>query len=446
METFDLFKTTLIALFAYLSYKKLTGRKNKTIAVCGYVVFPAFVLAWSSPYVVQPLNSIVVIISLSITIAVIEKQKFKHCFFYFGISYAVSYVLYTISNFISSVILVILFSRHGVDIWFILFIFAFKSLFMFLIYQVKFKTAINANITNAGTTTVGIVLILYGILRDDRTTTMDFLLPFSGIILCGLGLYWWIKKESVDTLKEKQNEKQNAKLQAAIDHSSKVCLSLEKALHTSSKKLPAYQGAVENLIAQIENPTVRQKALNTLREVNTSALAEFSQEITWEVEKTAFPTTEIALVDAIIDFYRRRAILHGIDFELSIDGDIRKITEIILQSQLETLLSNLLDNAIIAVKRSGTSDGRITARLWESGLSVEDNGEPFRESVLADLPRCKETLIPDEESGGGIGFATMFEITNECRASLEITESNGIKSVTVRFDGENRIVIGKAQD
>jgi signal transduction histidine kinase len=396
-------------------------------------------------YVVEPLNSIIAIVVFSFVSAIIEMHKFKQMCFYFATSYAVSHILYIVSTAIASLIFVFALGVRGENIWLLSSIFAINVSFMLIICTAKFRIAVaySKNIASAGTAIVGVVLILYGILRDDRTTTMDFLLPFSGVILCGLGLYWWIKKESIDTLKEKQSEKQNARLQTAIDHSSKVCLSLEKALHTSSKKLPAYQGVVESLIAQIENPTVRQKALNTLREVNTSALAEFSQEITWEVEKVAFPTTEIALVDAIIDFYRRRAILHGIDFELNIDGDVRKITEIILQSQLETLVSNLLDNAIIAVRKSGVDNGRITARLWESGLSVEDNGESFRESVLADLPRCRETLIPDEESGGGIGLVTMFEITNECRASVEITESNGIKSVTVRFDSENRLVTGK---
>jgi signal transduction histidine kinase len=200
---------------------------------------------------------------------------------------------------------------------------------------------------------------------------------------------------------------------------------------------------LEDLVAQLENQSAKQKAVNILREFNESALVEFSKEITWEVNRAELPSTGMTLIDVDIDYYRGLAEKHGIDFELTIDGDVRKITGDITQFQLETLVTNMLDNAIIAVRKSDVANGRIAIHLWERELTVEDNGEAFSESVLADLSRCRETLIPDEENGGGIGFVTMFEITNECRASVEVMQGKGIKSVTVRFDGQNLLVVDK---
>ena len=66
----------------------------------------------------------------------------------------------------------------------------------------------------------------------------------------------------------------------------------------------------------------------------------------------------------------------------------------------------------------------------------------FDESLLDDLERCKEMLTPNREGGGvGLGWVTILEIANECDASVEVVESDGVKSVTVRFDAEGRIAV-----
>ena len=448
MNFFLFFKTVLLVFFSYMVYRRIIDKKpilSKPIIFGTYIAFPALTLFLLSAYVIEPLNAVITVIAHGFLASMIEKNEFRRKVFYFGISCAVSYIPFLISTAISSFIMTFIFGIEGLNIWLMILIFAIESIFMLAIYRIKFKTTIdfNRNITSAGTAIAGIVLVVYGIMRNDNETTTDFFLQISGIILCALGLYWWVKKESVDTYNEKLKDSKISKQQEEIWTLNDIRLELEKALHTDSKKLPAYQEAVENLIIQTDNQSVRKKAIRILNEFN-AVRVEFSKEITWEV-KDELPSTGMALLDAIFRYYIRYysgiAAKNGIDFELMIDGNINQIIKIITQSQLETLVSNLLDNAVIAVKKSEISNGKIIARLWADGLSIKDNGISFSDSVIADLARCKETLVPDEESGGGIGFVTIFEITNGCSASVEIAKNNEKKSVVVRFDGNNQLVI-----
>ena len=449
MTLIDFIKAILLTVFSYFAYKKVADKKfplpQKPLVACVYIALPALTLFLLSQYIVEPLNAVIAVVVHGMVASIVEKASFKQKVFYFGISCSISHILYIVSSVISTIIFVTLFDIQSVNLWLLLSIFVLNTAFMLVIYRVKFKIVVDYNnkITSAGIMIAGITLLLYGILRSDGESSTDFLLPFLGIILSGLGLYWWFKKESVTALNEKQNEVIQTRLKNDIRDSNSQRLELEKALHTEHKRLPAYQEVLETLVSQLENRTARKQAAGILNEFSNSVLIDFSKEITYEKDTQKLPSIGIALVDAIFAYYRGVAEDNGINFGLVADGNVAGITQIITQSQLETLVSNLLDNAIISVRKSGIADGKITARLWSYGLTVNDNGEAFSDSVLADMARCKETLTPNRGDGVGIGFVTIFEITNECKASIEVKQSNEKKSITIRFDGKNRLVIDK---
>ncbi|MCL1867020.1 MAG: ATP-binding protein [Oscillospiraceae bacterium] len=254
--------------------------------------------------------------------------------------------------------------------------------------------------------------------------TMEFIYLFSGIVLCGLGIYWWLKKESVNTFNIKSQEQKNSEQQAEIEDLNAFCLELEKDRHTQNKKLPAYREAVEQAITG--DKETKLKALNLL-------IA--AQRV--ECEVGSIQTSSRPLIDAILHFNNMRCDKCGIKFE-SVGT---KITSAIKESLLETLIANLLDNSMNSHENNSNQEKYITVHFNEDSLTVTDNGKPFKESVLADMSRCKETLTPNRGDGVGIGFVTIFEITNECSASVEVVQNNEKKSITVRFDGNNRLVI-----
>jgi signal transduction histidine kinase len=272
----------------------------------------------------------------------------------------------------------------------------------------------------------GITFIIYSVFRvERRLQNLQIALLIGGIVLCGLGLYWWIKKESIDTLKEKQSENRNASLQAELEQVTATCLELEKTLHTDSKKLPAYREAVKRAIT-MSSETAKLNTLNLLITAQ-SEMSELNEKV---------QTTGKHLIDVNLHHNNMRCNKCGILFE----SFVTKVTAAIKESQIETLIANLVDNAINSHDNSDNQENYITVLFFADRLTVKDNGKPFSESVLADMARCKETLTPNRGNGVGIGFVTIFEITNECGASVEIIQNNSEKSVTVQFDGENRLV------
>jgi signal transduction histidine kinase len=438
MNIFSLSKNLSLTFFAYLLYLIINKESKKPLfkkVLIGLLsaVFFALILTWLSLYIPEPLTTVITIFALSVLFVKINRSNFAYNIFYLTISYAVSYVLYIISSFISSAIFVILLKTHDASIWIVLLIFIIEIFLIFIIKKRSFKLTIsyNKNITSAGMTLSGIVFILYGIFRDNQMSAVNLLLPLSGIILCALGLYWWLKKEITTA----NQELKALKMEAEIKKLNEIHLCLEKTLHNENKKLPAYQEAVEYLIESTENSAIKEKAVLLLGEIKT-VIAESSKETSHELrEKKFLPPTGKELIDAIFKHYNSICLKEEIDFDLAIRGNVHGILKFITQSDFETLIANLLDNAIIACECSSNSHKSIFVNLSDNRLSVMDSGISFPQEVLESLGKQRITTRADS-GGSGLGFLTIFEIARVCKASVVITENTSFKTVAVWFDGK----------
>ena len=442
MNFFDLYKTSSIAFFAYLTYlliidcRKRHTLRESAVNVCLYVIAPSLIMVQLSLYIVEPLTSIIVVIVLSILKSRIEKGKLSDVAFYFGVSYALSHALYLVSAFVSSVLFVVLFNVLELNIYAAMTIFVFETIFIIIARRKKLRfTPKHKSIAGIGMMLSGVILFITGVFYAGRPISDNSLtLLLSAIILCGFGLYRWLKRESITAFNMKAQELVNEKLQEEIAELTSIRLDLEKTLHNKNKKLPAYREAVERAITAGDTQT-KVKVLKALYEATTTETG------------AALSSHTLLLLNVIFDYYKGRCSQKGIRFSHSYDG-ASKITEIIAQSQLETLVTNLVDNAIKSFSGSNADgDKYIIVRLWSVGLSIEDNGAAFNESFLDDLARCKEMLTPNREGGGvGLGWVSIFEIANACDASVEVVESDGVKSVTMRFDGKGRIVVSRSRE
>ncbi|MCL2071167.1 MAG: ATP-binding protein [Oscillospiraceae bacterium] len=445
MTFLDFVKTAYISVFAYLLYVRLEKSRGgvsfprKGIAICGCVIISVFLLAWLE--FIEPINSMLVIAILGLLISLAEKSSFRQNVFFLALSYGASYVLYSVSTFISSAFLII-FGERDVDIWFMLLHLAIETAFILILFNIKFKIIIkyNNSLSSAGVAIAGVVLIIYGVIREEELSHLGLALLLSGIVLCGLGLYWWLKKESITNYNEKSQKLINARQQAEIAELNDICLELEKVRHTDNKKLPAYREAVVQAIATGDKEA-KIALYEGLKAAEMATVMDYTPQL---------PTVGILLVDIVLDFNKQRCSRNGIELRMEKSGCFGEIVEFVPQSQLETIIVNLLDNAFeshgkrgddLSARQAGGGEKCIVVRFSHDRITVEDNGAAFSDSVLADMERCKESLTPNRGEGVGLGYVTMFEITNECRASVVISQKDGVKSVTVRFDGENRLLI-----
>ena len=168
-----------------------------------------------------------------------------------------------------------------------------------------------------------------------------------------------------------------------------------------------------------------------------------------KIEKP-LPSSNINGIDDMFSYFSKKYSSNNISFNLKIDGSIPYFVEnIIDQSDLETMIGDFLENALIAVNASNKAFRSVLAIIGVSEsyyeFTVFDSGIPFEPDTLVRLGKERVTTHSDT-GGSGIGFMTTFETMKKYGASLIIkektpSESNCTKSITVRFDGENRYTV-----
>lgn len=165
----------------------------------------------------------------------------------------------------------------------------------------------------------------------------------------------------------------------------------------------------------------------------------------------SLPSTEVERIDGILNYMLQKASDNDIQFDFIMVGSIKNIIEYAITKQrLETLLADLIENAMIAV--SFNKDNTYKKILLTIGIvddcyeiNVQDSGIPFEVDTLLNLG-LKKTTTHTDRGGNGIGYITIFKILNESDASLMISEQvpknySFSKSIKVRFDGKSEFII-----
>ena len=223
--------------------------------------------------------------------------------------------------------------------------------------------------------------------------------------------------------------------------------------HKITHRLSAFGNSVARMIEIVKSGEYSTEiseeltvTLNDIMRLNQDYENNISQ---MENEKS-LPSTDIKGLDNMFRYFAKEYSKNDILFHLKVNGNIAYLTEnIIEQSSLETMIGDFLQNALIAVNASDKTFRSVLAVIGLSGkyyeFTVFDSGIPFEADTLTRLGKERVTTHADT-GGSGIGFMTVFETMKKCGASLIISEkkpneNNYTKSVTIRFNGENRYMI-----
>lgn len=162
------------------------------------------------------------------------------------------------------------------------------------------------------------------------------------------------------------------------------------------------------------------------------------------------PKSDISEIDDMFNYMQSECDKNNIEFVLKINGNIHSlINNIISKNRLETLIGDLIRNAIIAINYSHKEYRSITTILGIKDkyyeFCVYDSGIEFQKETLLKLGLENATTHKDN-GGTGIGYITTFETLQACRASLIINElkpntNNYTKSIIIRFDEKNEYII-----
>ena len=329
------------------------------------------------------------------------------------------------------------------------------GLFVHLTFKIKrfrngFPFLEKRYISLLGVTIALVVFQCYTIVNiiNEKLGTIDshiLFLAFCIVISIVLIIIWWrtgllkayqdslIAKE-IEELYRELTEKENKIIEVERDNAA-----LSKIIHRDNKLIPTLENAVKKLYMkhQDEEATILMAELNRVCAERHGILKQYRS------NSKQLPTTKIYSLDITLDYMKQKACENNIEFDVFVNGNLKHmITNYINEEQLRTIVADLLENAIIAVKSREFRLILIAIGIFNDAyeIRVEDSGICFEKETLHELGK-KQTTTHEDEGGMGIGMMEVFKIMKETKASLfilQLSESRRgfTKSICVRFDGK----------
>lgn len=290
-----------------------------------------------------------------------------------------------------------------------------------------------------------IIIFMYFLLNEMHH--LSFLYFMVGFVLFALIMLLILQKSFIlyqkqklqtKTLKEYEHELQETKQKLSTAISEKA--NLVKSNHEFYHRQKAIERKLDLLLLKTTNNSNVEfgedygDILERLKQLSKEYNAK-----TQIIPK--LPKTNITEIDDMLSYMQSECLANNIEFILKIECDINYLLDkFINKNDLETLLGDLIRNAIIAINHSNNDFRSIMVifgikdDIYE--LCILDSGIPFEINTLVNLGLAPASTHLDE-GGTGIGFITTFETLNKYSTSIiinELLDNNYSKSIEIKFD------------
>lgn len=294
-------------------------------------------------------------------------------------------------------------------------------------------------------------LVSASFLSNNENSAIEKFIPFIFILISGMiVLFWWQKnlnKKYVDKVKAQElHALQDAvyKKDAEIDSLRQHNAELSKIIHRDNKIIPALEYAVRQYLLTAESETDQagriSKGNMLLSQIDSISMERTGIIASYEANNKRLRSTGVPSIDSLLAYMLQKAKEQQIEFNVLLSGSVKYLIEnIVTEQDVNTLLADLIDNAIIATRTGVTKN--ILAHLGIADncyfISIYDNGTPFSAETIKNIG-LKRTTTHAGEGGSGIGLMTAYEIMVKYKASfvIEELEDNVLytKQVSVCFD------------
>ena len=278
-----------------------------------------------------------------------------------------------------------------------------------------------------------------------------YLIPVVFSFLCGLFLLFWWRNVLTKSYIDKVKTKEKKELQKILDEKNMAIHQLKsdndqlsKIIHKDNKLIPAMEFAVREYLITAEKETDSDVLVTRAKE-----LLEYLDNVTkersgilksYEIGNKKLPLTNILSIDSLLLYMSQKAYDYQISFDISITGSVTYfIDHHICELDAKTILADLIENAIIATKKSDKKKILVNIGVRSNFYIIEvyDSGDPFTTETLLNIG-YKKTTTHQKEGGSGIGLMTILEISKRYQASFIIEEFSGndlfTKKVSIFFD------------
>ena len=403
------------------------------------------------------LSQLVMYGSIPLLVSTLNNDRFVNNLF----KAIISLGLFHVSKSISSIIVATVLYCLGINVKILLahianmmISFLLCILFMHIKrFKAGFQYFQNDKHLGLGLTISGIIILLSNFsLREYSELDALYAVVIFGAIVSGCGLYLWIKRSITARYREKlqlqseehyqqllsEQQQENEKLNQTNEYLAKIVHRDNHLMNSLNTAIDVYFDGNDKAM---KNDLFRE--LQTMVKERGELIGKEQR------ESKLLPSTGSLLIDNTVSDLFIKAAAHGIEFDLTVSTPVDEIIgKYISQTELQTLLSDHIKDAVIAVESRGEDKGKILVDLSMQNesycITIYDSGVEFDIDTLSKLGAEQVTTHADS-GGSGIGFMTTFETLRKAYASLIITEFENqapfTKSVTFRFDGENNYII-----
>lgn len=371
-------------------------------------------------------------------------------------SYSISYLAYSLSRFLFTIILY--FFRdymHGYPISLLVFLSSLSTPFLIIfLYSIKrFKSGMPFLLA-LDSFNIGILISLFIIFACIYTHYIsDDYFSFSIQLLACLLLIpfiaWW-RSQLTKSYRQYLKDMETRELRAKVEQLSADNQRLSQIVHKDNKLITAMTSSVLGMVEQAPNYSPEHLStyssslyleLLSLSSHRQNSLSQLSGTITGQFH------TGYMMLDSVLNLQAKQASELGVNLSVEHNAEFfDTIFSSIDEEQLAHITADLVQNAIIATKKSQNKSVEISflSSANTPSIQVSDSGVKFPAVVLDNFgkERCSQHL---DEGGSGIGLMDIWALKNTAKATLLIEEfPDGApfrKRIHLIFDNKNRYLI-----
>lgn len=451
-------KYFFLCFYSFLLTKKLLNLTIRKKNLINYVLISASLTIVLVFYKRFFINSwfILIIFTYIISSCLISREKTYPTIIASLISFAFSYCFYLVSLVIiipfGFILLPLVKNKLLYDYFSIILSVIIQAIILYFIFKLKRLKHGMPFLFQKRTNDVGILIsisTIFMILSVYFNKSSDFLILISALLIIFLGcllIIWWkkmlttsyIEKVNLRNIEVLENTISNQELE--IEKLKIENQELSKIIHKDNKLIPAMEMSVTKLIElyqsnafSIEKASKIYDQLKSISSERLGILNSFEQQ-------AKLVSTNVTSIDNLIYYMYQKALQYDIQFDVIVNGSIKYMVEsIISENEINTVLADLIDNAIIAT--TNEKNKYILINIGTNSkcyyLEIFDSGIPFQSDTLLKLGITPATTHKDL-GGSGIGLITTYEIIKKYQASIEIDEEivNELytKKVSIYFD------------
>lgn len=457
---------TLCALYIFSLLAHTTRITKEIVAGTFIITISSISIGFLRTYI-DPFHVIISFLLFALVVSRCYRISLFKAIILSTISFGLGYAFFTLSTIISVFPLYIFlkikpFEKELFDLLFHILIGVIQTLFVFIAFKSKrmrngFHHIIAERSYGFGVTISVVVIAAYFLINTQNEVSFSYYVPLILIIACTFALLIWRHDQITKSYIKRAAQRQSEIMEAALCEKDVIISKLREdndrlasIIHRDNKLLPAMELAVKEFTSSVvdtERSTSEQSSqlLSSL----TGMIAERNKVLSdYESGSKIIIPTGFISIDALLLYMSKRASDIGGAFSCNINPDDFKalIPEIISERNLNTILADLIENAIIATKETATKNIKFETGIVQDScyISVYDTGTMFAAEVLQSMGYKKITTHADN-GGSGIGMMSTFELIRNCRASFVLEEypadAEFAKKITIIFDKQSEFKI-----